>query len=34
MASRSLADLAPPFRERAVDWLSECVHSGLDILIT
>ena len=34
MSSRSLADLRPAFRARAVAWLDQCIHAGLDVLVT
>lgn len=33
MASRSLDDLAPVFRSRAVEWLDDCRDAGLDVLV-
>ena len=33
MSSRSLADLADPFRQMAVAWLDDCRAAGLDILV-
>ena len=34
MSSRSIADLRPVFATRAIAWLDECRHAGLDVLIT
>ena len=34
MSSRSLSDLRPQFRNRAILWMDQCIHAGLEILIT